>query len=172
MARRHAVSRGRKIDFKQWIAAPGLLETLTTAVTRVSGSLAFLEPGTILRWRGYFSAFMDESGATAGDRMVITVGIGIFSTDAVTVGENAMPDPADEPEYPWVWWKEFSLHTEVAAGPSGGWGIQAQRYDIDSKAMRRIKPGESLVLVFQTTNLVGAPTVNIDVGQLRVLVGT
>ena len=172
MARNTRGFRGRKIDFKQWTAAPGLLGSITTDTTTIGGSLAFSVPATILRWRGYISAFMGESGATAADRMAITCGIGIFSTDAVTLGATALPDPADEPEFPWVWWKEFVLHTEVAAGPSGGWGIQAQRYEIDSKAMRKVKPGESALIVIQSTNAAGAPTVKLDIGQLRVLVGT
>ena len=162
---------GRKIDFKQWSAAPGLILESAAAGQFLSGNLSFNVPATILRWRGYVSAVLDET-MQAGDRVVLTYGIAVLSADAIALGDTAVPDPATEPEYPWVWWKEFTLEAYVAAGHIGGWGPNAQRYDIDSKAMRKVKPGEGIVIVGDRTNLAGAPVVNHDIGQLRVLIGT
>ena len=45
----------------------------------------------------------------------------------------------------------------------------AARHMIDSKAMRRIRPGESLAVVVQTNNGVG---VDINIGEIRTLIGT
>jgi len=168
---RHVRRPGRKIDFKQWSNAPGLIQQIAATGTFLSGSLSFLAPGTILRVRGYVAAFFDAT-MQVDDRMVLTFGLGIFSTDAVALGATAVPDPADEPQYPWLWWKEFRLDSKTTTGLTGGWGIAAQRYEVDTKAMRKVKPGESLVMVFQSTNLAGAPATDIDVGQLRVLIGT
>ncbi len=52
---------GKKIDFKSWDAAPGLITSVTTSTTTISGSLAFSIPATVLRWRGYWSAAFDET---------------------------------------------------------------------------------------------------------------
>ena len=169
MARRAFPTRGRKIDFKQWDAAPGIITEASTTGNVLSGSLAFSIPATILRWRSYFSVMFDET-AQVGDRGIYTYAIGVFSTDAVAAAE--VPDPAAEPEYPWVFWTEMRLDAFQTLGPTGGWGSQAQRYEVDSKAMRKIKPGESLVALIQVTNLAGAPNALIDMAQLRVLIGT
>ena len=159
----------RKIDYKQWDAAPGLITEISTAISFESGSLAFTIPATILRWRGYVSAMFDET-VQAGDQAVLTFGVAIVSTDAVG---SETPDPASEPSYPWIWWKEFRLDAFVASGaPMGSWGPAAQRYELDSKAMRKIKPRESLLIIGQSTNVTGAPAILLEVGQLRVLIGT
>ena len=162
---------GRKIDFKQWDTAPGLIAEVSTSGNSLSGSLAFTVPATILRWRGYVSAMFDET-QQVGDQMIITAGALIAPTDTFAAGGGSFPDPATEPEYSWVWWKEFRLDAFVAAGHSGGWGPNAQRYELDSKAMRKIKPGESLGIVLERSNLTGAPNTLLDIGFLRVLIGT
>ena len=169
--RSYRAPAGRKIDFKQWDAAPGLLTSFTGNQSALSGGLSFTQPATLLRFRGYVSAFMGESGATVADRMIMTFGLMIMSTDAFTAGPASLPDPATEPEFPWIWWNELGLHTEVASGAEA-WGVQALRIELDSKAMRKIKPGETVALIVQSTNQVGAPVVEVDIGQLRVLIGT
>ena len=166
---------GKKIDFKQWASAPGLILSSSGAGIQLSGSLAFSAPATVLRWRGYVSAMFDES-AMVGDEVVLTYGIAVLSTDAVTLGATAVPDPATDTDYPWVWWGEAMLRSRLATGagePSAdAWGASAFRMEIDSKAMRKVKPAESLVIIMDRTNPVGGPTVEHDIGQLRVLLGT
>ncbi len=166
---------GRTIDFKQWAAAPGSILSSAAEGTFVVGSLAFLVPATILRWRGYVSAMFDET-AQPGDQAAIAWGIGVFSTDAVAVGATALPDPGSEPEFPWVWYGEMFLQSREATGAgnptSSAWGPLAQRIEIDSKGMRKVKPGESVAIVWEVDNAVGAPVIEFDTGNLRVLVGT
>ncbi len=162
---------GKKIDFKQWDAAPGSLFQIQADATTLGGGLSFSIPATILRFRGYVSAFFDATGLSVGDRMCVAVGVAIVSTDAFTLGATAMPDPAGEPDYPWIWWKEFCLHSEQTAAHSA-YGIGAQRYELDSKAMRKIKPGETVTTIVQSTFTAGAPGVEFDLGQLRMLIGT
>ncbi len=165
-------THGKKIDFKQWDAAPGLLTDPISNQTILGGGLSFAVPATLLRFRGYVAAQMGESGIAILDRMIITVGLCIVSTDAFTVGASAVPDPSGEPEFPWIWWKEFKLESGSAVDPAEGWGPRAQRYEIDSKAMRKIKPGETFTYVVQATSTVGAALVHVDIGQVRVLIGT
>ena len=172
MARRQftpaVVSRGRKIDFKQWSAAPGLIFSSAAAGILIGGSLAFTFPATILRWRGVVTAMFDET-AVAGDQVKLTYGIGVFNTASVTA--ISLPLPAADTDYPWVWWNQMFLQ-QKGTGDEHAWGANNQKLEIDSKAMRKIKPEESLLLIVDRTNLVGAPVVEHFLGQLRVLIGT
>ena len=171
MARPRGRSPGfqRKIDFKQWNAAPGLTAEVRTTTLTVGGLLSFSSPATILRWRSYWSGILDET-RQIGDEMLLIYAIGVFSTDAVVAG--ALPDPIQEPEYPWVFWDEMVLNSFSISDARAPWGPGAQRREVDSKALRKVKPGESLVYVVQSADVSGAPVTLIDVGQLRVLIGT
>ena len=173
MARSRTFARpGRKIDHKSWAAAPGLILESAVDGTNISGGLSFTIPATLLRFRGYVSAMFDET-AQAGDLMVLTYGVCIISTDAFNVGATAVPDPADEPEFPWIWWGEMRLNSfGVLTDTRTGWGPAAQRIEVDSKAMRKIKPGETVTTVIQRSNTAGAPVTLVDIGQLRMLIGT
>jgi len=164
-------SRGAKvIDFKDWRSIAGFQVNSAADTTNIANALAFTAPGTILRCRTFISAAMDAT-KQVGDEMIITFGLGIVSSDAVAVGGSAMPDPGGEPEYPWLWWGEVVVDAQVAAGEES-WGTSAQRYEVDTKSMRRVKPGQSLVWVIQNQGTAGAPTVRQIIGQTRVLVGT
>ena len=162
--------RGRTIDYKQWTLLPGLATSLSADSTISGGSIAFAVPGTILRIRSFVQAQFDAS-AVSSDEIDLTYGIGLFATDAVSLGPTAMPDPAVEVEFPWLWWGDMHLHQEGTADP-GSWGSNVQRIDVDTKAMRKVKPGESLAWVIQASLASGAPTTLLDIGRGRVLFGT
>ena len=74
-------------------------------------------------------------------------------------GAGSMPDPSAEPEYPWIWFGETMLYSPNAnfADP-----MINQRLEIDSKAMRKFKPGQALTIIAQYVNLVGTPGVRVD----------
>jgi len=158
--------RGKTIDYKEWASVPGSSATLSTNTTTVLGSLAFAAPGTILRCRGFISALFNNT-VQVGDILRLTFGLGIVSTDAVAA--VAVPDPDAEPEFPWLWWGQIFLDSQAAPE---AWGIGAQRYEVDTKAMRRFKPGTSLVWVMESTDAAGAPATNVRIGRTRVLIGT
>ena len=163
---------GKKIDFKQWIGLPGLSDSQTAAGTIIGGSLAFAIPATILRIRPVrlYAAF--DATQQAGDTMDLAFAIGIASTDAVTLGATAIPDPQGEVEFPWLWWGAFALRSFVNAQPSDSWGVNGQLLESDTRAMRKVKPGESLFWAIQLSGATGAPVTLIEIEQARVLVGT
>ncbi len=174
MARPHSRFQGRparKIDFKAWDSIPGLVAASTTDETIIAGGLFFTIPATILRWRGFGQVTMDVVGLTAGDRVTVGMGIAIVSQDAFNAGAGSMPDPISEPEFPWIFMHEAQFTAEGAGAPAA-WGPLSQRWGVDSKAMRKIKPGEAAVVILQTVGNAGAPGINIDIGQTRVLIGT
>ncbi len=170
MARRRG--SGRVLDMKQWTSIQRSAVNITSNTTTLGGGVQnFLEPGTILRCRGFVEAHFDNT-AQIGDEMNLTWALGVVSSDAAVAGAGSMPDPGGEPDYPWLWWGSMKLFSEVAAGPTGGWGPAAQRLEIDTKAMRRVKPGQALVIIVESAGESGAPVTSLEFGQLRVLVGT
>ncbi len=106
------------------------------------------------------------------DEMILTWGLGFVSTDAFASGVGAMPDPAGEVDYPWLWWGQMHLLSLEANTQPGAWGITAQRLEVDTKAMRKFKPGQSLAWILQIGGSVGAPSVELNFGLTRVLIGT
>ncbi len=172
MARRVA-RPGRRIDFKQWTSVLSLgFETAINTNTLGAG-INFLSPATILRCRGFVQAQFDETQAV-GDQMRITFGLGIVSSEAFAAGANGIPDPAGEPEYPWLWWGSIFLESIEGGATSGnqGFGWVSQRLEVDTKAMRKVKGRETLCWAAETAGAAGAPVTQIRFGQTRVLLGT
>ena len=165
-----AVRRGKKIDFKRWEGIPSITLESSGEATALGGSLAFAIPATILRCRGNIMCSLDET-KQVGDVMVVSFALGIISTDAFVAGVTAVPDPAGEIEYPWLFWGDVTLQAYVAAGEEA-FGSSARFFDVDTKAMRKVSPGQSLAWIVQRSGSAGSPTTLIDIGQTRVLIGT
>ncbi len=171
MARRRLpVRAGKKIDFKAWLAMPSLAQAITANATFIpSGFINFAAPGTILRARGKFDVQFVAGGLTAADHVKFAFGLAVLSTDAVALGPTALPDPAGDVDYPWIYWTEFFLRSISADVTEVG--VQ-YREVVDSKAMRKIKPNETLTWVGQYVNITGNPNVQVSFAQTRVLFGT
>ncbi len=165
MARPH---QGRTIDFKSWDALPSVNQQLTADGTTAIAALAFAIPATILRCRGDVMYSLDES-QQVNDKVKLGLGLGIVSSDAFTAA--TLPDPSGEAEYPWLWWREIQLASDLAVGINN-LGKSVERVEIDTKAMRKVKPGQSLILATQYVDITGAPVVDQMQGQIRVLIGT
>ncbi len=164
---------GKKIDFKQWDILLGFVTSVNSTSTIVGGSLAFSSPATILRMLLQPSKFWMDATKQADDRISLTWAIALLSTDAVALGATAVPDPGDEPEFPWLFWKSIALGSELAAAEEAtGVAVFAETDVINIKSMRKVKPGESLVWVMQFADVSGAPSTEIRLGAARVLIGT
>ncbi len=161
---------GGRVQLKEWTST--LLSTiaLTGDGTAIGGSVGFAIPGTILRCRSYVQATMDAT-KQVGDLITLTFGLGIFSTDAFTLGASAMPEPAADSAYPWLWWGQMHLEAQVAAGEDS-WGSSNQRLEVDTKAMRRFKPTQTLGWVVESHASAGAPVTSVTFGTTRILIGT
>ena len=161
--------RGSRMT-KQWIGAIWLGNNFTADSTQIVAILAdFLEAGTILRMLGELSVTPGATGVTDNDAAQMTVGIGLVSTDAATLGSTAMPDPAAELDYDWLWW--YSVAIDVPNEVSFAGQTASARIPISSKAMRRFKPRSSLVVIGQYSDGVGIPPLSV-IGSTRVLVAT
>ena len=173
MARR--TTRFRKtIDFKQWSSIPGLSTTLSTDQLLGGGILGFTEPATVLRMISGGGLIMFDSTRQLADRFDFGYAIGVVSSDAAALGVTALPDPLGEPEYPWLYWHPFSLRSEEASTEASDFlGAAVYRMPaFDSRSMRKMKPGESLVMLLDCQGAFGAPATVVSLESVRVLLGT
>ncbi len=137
----------------------------------IPGKIDFTVPRTILRIRGTgFVAF--NAATTALDEAQVTIGVAVITSDAATVGSSAMPDPTDEADFPWLWYHVVRMFSPFVIDGTGSddSGALIARFDIDSKAMRRVKPGQALVAVTQYTDVTGTPSLRVGF-DARVLAG-
>ncbi len=172
MANRAQASRPRMR--KEWQSIPGVFQSQTANGTIIGSSLAFTNPTTVLRCLTEY-LFGPTGVATAGDGCSITCGLCVVSTDAATLGASAVPDPAGEMDYPWLYWAshmfEFPSATSSTAGQGDQSGMGTVRRVVDVKSMRKITPRQSLVWVFEYVDNAGIPPMTVDIGITRVLVG-
>ncbi len=152
---------------KEWAGLAGTAVTFTANATALMGSTGFAIPGTILRTLGEILVSIMPT-VVLSDECVVTFGLGLVSTDAAAVGATAMPDPFDEEGYDWLWWYSTTLFVPEAA--TGFGGAAHARIPVETRAMRRFKPNQSLALVTQYTDIVGTPRVRTH-GDLRFLIG-
>jgi len=161
--------RGRKTDYA-WLNLDDVLNAFTSNALAIIGTLSFTGPGTIHRVRGgEVSGFFVASAAS--DLATIVLALGIVSTDAATAGVGSMPAPFGDTDYPWMWWKSFTLSDSDASGGQGVLGMHYFRTEIETKAMRIVKPKQSLVLVAQYIDAVGTPPITVVHSGSRVLLG-
>ena len=165
-------SSGRTIDFKQWTSVPGLSTQVAADGLVAGGALAFTEPATILRMLGGGDLVLFNASKQADDSGDFCYAIGVVSSDAFAAGVASLPDPTSEPDYPWLFWHFFSLESQITLG-TDSLGLSSYRIPPwSSKAMRKMKPGQSLVMLLDVQGMTGAPTTIIELSPIRVLIGT
>ena len=154
---------------KAWAGIVAVAEDLTADGTTLHGALNFESPSTILRCMGEY-VIQPTSSVTAGDEVIIAVGLAVVSTDAVAAGAGSLPDPSAEPEYPWLYWASHPFIFN-AAGVDRLTDPSAGRFSFDVRSRRRVKPRESLALIVEYGNVGtgGSPPITIASGNTRVL---
>ncbi len=163
---------GKTVDYKTWSAIPLLAQNVTANSTVLGGGLSFTTQSTILRMRGRILVFFDDA-ITAADEATVTCGIGIIPTDSFN-DPSSIPDPAGDVGFPWLWWGQALLSTPADVDVTRGtaYGSEVQMLEVDSKAMRRIRPDQTLAFMAQHVDVSGAPATRIIQGQIRTLIGT
>ena len=151
MARgRQIVSRGRTRSVKTWIgtADQGEIAVASTAKVLLSSfSFTLGLAGTVLRSRGIISVF-PQSGAAD---LVIdgAFGMGVVSITALATGITAIPGPFTDDSWPgWFVHQYFSNVLDVTTDV--GRLLLQKSYEIDSKAMRKVRNDEAVVLVAES----------------------
>ena len=160
------MARGsRKTDF-EWVGDTGVSASnieVQTAVLSVGTGI----PATLHRLRGNVLVNMDVGAADQS--MVVGLGVALVSTDAFTVGGTSLPSPIDDDEFPWIWHQFVPLRS--ITGTQVDEPSQSRYIEVDSKAMRKVKPAQTLVLVSDSVLLSGSPTYDVTAG-IRFLFGS
>jgi len=91
-----------------------------------------------------------DAGAS-DERAIVAFGLIIGNDDQVAVGATAFPSPADDLDAPWLW-HGFMTVSSVAESGTVPSSALYDRLVIDSKAMRKVKSNQQIVL----TGAVGA----------------
>jgi len=125
------------------------------------GSLPFIEQTTIVRTRGMITVI--PQAFTADVNMTGAIGVGIVTDEALAAGVGSMPEPFTDADWGgWYVWRSFSYHLEFA--DATGLNFPNWSFEIDSKAMRKVSPNESLVIIAESQ--AGAFSINTPIRTL------
>ena len=132
--RSRSFTRGGPKRLTEWsgLADQGYVNVSTTASTLIS-SVAFEDPGTIVRARGRCS--IRPQTVVADLDVVGAFGIGLVSAEALAIGITALPTPQSDADWGgWMVWRSFAYRLEFVDATGTfqiDWG-----FEVDSKAMR------------------------------------
>ena len=147
----------------EWSGSLGNVALANGASTGIFTLVTLNIPATLMRVRGNLLVMMDVGAAN--DTMSVCAGIYIASDAQVTAGAAAFPSPFSIPEADWLWHQHLLLRSESGTqADADQLGGQIVRTEIDSKAMRKIRPNQNLMMVFDGAQLAGTPTYDIMVG--------
>jgi len=113
-----------------------------------AANLAAFAPFTIARTRGLLTVQSDQIAAT--EEQIGAFGIGVVSEQAATTGVTALPGPMTDPDWTgWLYWIPFLLQLKFQSGVGFDQHTIFQ-IPVDSKAMRKVGPDESIVVMAET----------------------
>ncbi len=122
---------------------------------------SMLEP-TILRSRGLISVRLNSFASDLSFTGVI--GMGVVTDDAFAAGAVSIPRPFDDADWGgWFVWEPYSFYLEFADAI----GFQSKadmHFKFDSKAMRRVEPNETVVVMVESQSV--AVDVSVTFRQL------
>ena len=158
--RPRAMSRRRKTG---WSRGPGGISTRSAVGNTLLGvtSVAVLDGLTLVRVRGEVLIWTTAVAATT-DHFAGAVGIANFPENAVGVGITALEVPTTDADWDgWLW------HSFFTVGGTGDFSSVA-RIPIDSKAMRKVKEGDTLAAIFSVETEGGTTVASVSMST-RVL---
>jgi len=157
VARRHApVSQRRRM---QWGNVMVRTEVEGVAAAINIGAVAigaeFLVATTLVRCRGHYQIrFVPDA---ANSSQIAGLGLIIVDEQAFTAGAASVPSPTDDMDEEWVWHGLFPFAPAFGVAAADDVALVVSG-EIDSKAQRKVKPGDSLVFVWDGIITAGSPT--------------
>ncbi len=102
---------------------------------------------TIVRARGQVSVAPDVASADVD--IVGAIGMGVVTEEAFAAGEASIPGPFGGADWDgWFVWRSFSMRYEFHTAASTL--LLDQRWEVDSKAMRKVPQGLTIVLMAES----------------------
>ena len=106
-----------------------------------------MDKPTVIRTRGQVAVRPEIT--TADLDLVGAIGLGIVSDEAFAAGVAAIPGPFDSADWDgWFVWQSFSYNYEFIDGT--GFNFSVWNFEVDSKAMRKVSDGETMVVVIES----------------------
>ena len=141
-----AVTRTRRLNAWVGSADQGVVAVAGNGSSIVESN-ATLTNTTVVRTRGVFSI---QPQAFAADLTIVgAYGIGIVSDVAFAAGAASIPGPYTDKDWGgWFVWEAFSYRFEFA--DATGILIASITKEIDSKAMRKVKSDETVVVMCES----------------------
>jgi len=141
------------------IGASGMTGKNAAGLTALG--MALTSTITLVRTRGYARVHFDPTATS--DVMQFCMGLGVFSSDAFTVGVTALPGPLTDADYDWIYFNTLLFGPALGATELEDSRWQTAEFEIDSKAMRKIKPNQTIGWVFESVILNGGGTMDANV---------
>ncbi len=103
---------------------------------------------TVIRTRG--ECVVKPQAITATVSVSGAFGVGIVTDQAFVAGAGSIPRPFDDAGWDgWFMWQSFSFENTVIDA-TGFQSMIGRQYQVDSKAMRKIQAGETMVLMAES----------------------
>ena len=139
-------------DVTAVIALGGATAVLAQSISEATLQSAGALPSTIVRTRG--SLYVQSDQTAVAERPFGAIGMSVVSEQARVAGIASLPAPITEESsdmfFLWEPWQAAAVVDSAAVA------IQPMyRFDFDSKAMRKIDPGESIVVTIENAALAG-----------------
>ncbi len=148
-ARRHGgFQRTGSRRLTQWVgpADQGFISVASGGATLIA-SVPLDEAATIVRTRGMVS--LRPTTVVADLDIVGAIGMGIVSTEAFNAGVGSIPEPFSDGDWGgWFVWRSFAYEFQNVSNVGLGW--VDWNFEVDSKAMRKGGPSESVVIIAES----------------------
>ncbi len=162
---------GRRTDYlwagsAQQVAAVDLALNTASIVHTFTNTLS----RTLMRTRGNILVQLD-AGAN-DERAMIALGLIVVSTPAATAGTASVPTPITDIGADWFWHYFATVTALAETSVTGDAGGLFERIEVDSKAMRKLKDDQTLLLVCEVGQTIDATgTFDVQAG-MRYLFGS
>ena len=139
--------RKNKVWISSGIATRQAVTTTQVAVGAIGVSLLEnAQQATILRIRGHI--YLRGTPDAATDFASVGLGLIVVQQAAGTAGGVSVPGPVNDAGADWMWRTVRFLDAAGLTGESPtGWGSSIFQIPIDSKAMRKMRADQTLILV-------------------------
>ena len=115
---------------------------------------------TLIRSRGMFNVHFDPT--STADTVHVGLGLMLITNDAFAIGSTAAPGPISDADYDWIWYHVLQMGPAWTATESGNDLQQNTGYmEIDSKAMRKMKPNQTLCFAAEGLVINGGGTIDV-----------
>ena len=143
-----------------WDAGPSIAPTSLTAagVTLWTvGAQSTIDGSTVVRTRGQGSLFIGSASNVLDGFNEAAVGICIVSENAFGAGAASVPAPLTDIAWDgWMWHMILSQFRTSSVSPETFQStMEAVRFDIDSKAMRKIRESDVVIGVLELGTEIG-----------------